>query len=68
MLMKKKRAYPVAPAIATIHHGFVPRLSGRIAKKVTPSRVPAAKLIKAQSGLCDNWKEALRVPPPTAKA
>src|SRR5438067_120583 len=48
---KKKSAYPVAAANATAHHGQSVKLSGKIAKRVTPSSVPAAKLINAQSGL-----------------
>src|ERR1051326_7498527 len=50
--MKKNSAYPVASARNTAHQEEAPKLSGKIAKIVTPRSVPAAKLISAQSGLC----------------
>src|ERR1035438_3753233 len=42
------------------------QLSGRIEKTVTPSSVPAARLISAQSRSCERPASALNVPPPTA--
>jgi hypothetical protein len=65
--MKKKSAYPVVSARNTAHQEHAPKLSGKIAKIVTPRSVPAAKLISAQSGLCANCSEALMHPPARAK-
>src|ERR1035437_8504773 len=42
------------------------QLSGRIEKTVTPSSVPAARLISAQTRSCERPASALNVPPPTA--
>src|SRR5437660_10932944 len=66
--MTKNSAYPLAAANATAHQVPSPKLSGRIAKSVTPRRVPAAKLISAQSGLCANRSDVLIDPPARAKA
>jgi hypothetical protein len=65
--MKRKSAYPVASASNTAHQEHAPKLSGKIAKIVTPRNVPAAKLISAQSGLCDSCSDALIHPPARAK-
>src|SRR6058998_1881187 len=67
LLMKKNRAYPVAAAKATAHQALSPKLSGKMAKSVTPRRVPAAKLISAQSGLCAKCSDVLIDPPARAK-
>src|SRR5207249_1918570 len=51
----------------TAHQGLFTKLSGQIAKSVTPRRVPAAKLISAQSGLCAKCRDVLIDPPARAK-
>lgn len=61
--MKKKNAYPVPAANTTAHHGQLLKLSGKIANNVTPSSVPAAKLINAQSGLWVKRSKVLIDPP-----
>src|SRR5437870_7803749 len=66
--MKKNSAYPVPAASPTAHHVLSFKLSGKIAKKVTPKSVPAARLISAQSGLCANRSDVLIDPPTRAKA
>jgi len=65
-VMKKKSAYPLAAANPTGNQPLLVKLSGRIANRVTPKRVPAAKLINAQSGLCVNCNDVLIDPPARA--
>src|SRR6266700_5190106 len=67
LLIKKNSAYPVATASNTAHQEEAPKLSGKIAKIVTPRSVPAAKLISAQSCLCASCSDVLIHPPATAK-
>ena len=66
--MKKKSAYPDAAADATAHQGHAAKLSGKMEKSVTPSSVPAARLIKAHRGLCPRFSDVLMEPPANAKA
>ncbi len=66
--MKKNSPYPVAAANTTAHQLLLLKLSGKIAKSVTPRSVPAARLINAQSGLCANRSDVLIHPPARAKA
>ena len=61
------RLYAKSGDLDAAHHRQAPKLSGKIAKIVTPKRVPAAKLMSAQSGLCSRRSDALIEPPARAK-